>query len=54
MRRLEREQKQKQLEKAKPGLGNKYAKEKAMKDLERQSKSGNKVKVIQVRGHTDN
>ena len=31
-----------------PGLGNKYAKEKAMEELERQSKSGKAVNIIQV------
>ena len=44
-----KEQKEKLIEKMNPGLGNKYAKEKAMKDLEKQSKLGkSSVTVVKV------
>ncbi len=45
----QREKKEKLIEKMNPGLGNKYSKEKAMRDLEKQSKlqrSG--VTIIEV------
>ena len=45
----EKEKRQKLVEKLNPGLGNKYAKEKAMKDLEKQSKgTRSAVTVIKV------
>jgi U3 small nucleolar RNA-associated protein MPP10 len=47
-KRKEREQRQKMVEKLNPGLGNKYSKENAMKDLDKISKSGGPVTVIQV------
>ena len=44
-----KEQKEKLIEKMNPGLGNKYSKENAMKDLEKQSKLGKAgVTVVKV------
>ncbi len=50
-KQAQREKKKKLLEKMNPGLGNKYAKERAMKDLEKQSKQAKSgVTVVEVRG----
>ncbi|XP_064620641.1 U3 small nucleolar ribonucleoprotein protein MPP10-like [Lineus longissimus] len=45
-KRAEKERRQKMVEKLNPGLGNKYSKENAMKDLDKLSKSGGQVTVI--------
>lgn len=42
----EKEKREKLLAKIAPGLGNKYHKKEAMKELEKQSKSGKSVSVI--------
>lgn len=47
-RQKEREKRQKLLTKLHPGLGNKYSKEKAMKELEKSSKQDSSVKIIKV------
>ena len=44
----QREKKEKAIEKLAPGLGNKYAKQKALKELERQSKSSKGITVLKV------
>ena len=48
-KRKEKEQRQKLVEKLNPGLGNKYSKEKAMRELEKTSKGGKSVTVLKVR-----
>ncbi|XP_041362617.1 U3 small nucleolar ribonucleoprotein protein MPP10-like [Gigantopelta aegis] len=45
-RRLDKEKREKVVSRMNPGLGNKYSKEKAMKDLEKQSKLAKNVTVI--------
>lgn len=37
------------MEKLNPGLGNKYSKERALKELEKSSKSGSGVTMLKVR-----
>ncbi|XP_035666716.1 U3 small nucleolar ribonucleoprotein protein MPP10-like [Branchiostoma floridae] len=46
----EKEKKHKLVEKLNPGLGNKYAKKRAMEELEMQSKRGGKTKIIKDEG----
>ena len=48
-RQNEREKRQKLIEKLNPGLGNKYSKEKAMKQLEKESKMGHGVTLVKVK-----
>ncbi|XP_063432396.1 U3 small nucleolar ribonucleoprotein protein MPP10-like [Mytilus trossulus] len=45
-KRKEKNQREKLIEKLNPGLGNRYSKEKAQKELEKQSKSGKGVTMI--------
>jgi len=53
-RQRAKERKQQAIEKLRPGLGNKYAKEKAIKELEKQSKApGGKVTLIKDGGKSD-
>lgn len=47
-RQKERARREKLVQKLNPGLGNKYSKEKAMKELEKQSKAGKGVTMVQV------
>ncbi|XP_066273247.1 U3 small nucleolar ribonucleoprotein protein MPP10-like [Branchiostoma lanceolatum] len=49
-RNQEKEKKHKLVEKLNPGLGNKYAKQRAMEELEMQSKRGGKTKIIKDEG----
>ncbi|XP_078686007.1 U3 small nucleolar ribonucleoprotein MPP10-like isoform X2 [Branchiostoma floridae x Branchiostoma belcheri] len=50
-RRLqEKEKKHRLVEKLNPGLGNKYAKKRAMEELEKQSRRGGKTKIIKDEG----
>lgn len=44
----EKERREKLVEKLNPGLGNKYSKEKAKRELEKQSKMGKGVTMIEV------
>lgn len=52
-RAREREQRQKLVAKLKPGLGNKYSQEKAIHDLEKASKSTDKITLINSRDRKD-
>lgn len=45
----ERKKRQALVEKLNPGLGNKYSKERALKELEKSSKSGSGVTMLKVR-----
>lgn len=47
-RQKERARREKLVQKLNPGLGNKYSKEKAIKELEKQSKAGKGVTMVQV------
>ena len=44
-RQQEREKRERAIEKLQPGLGNKYSKEKAMRDLEKVTKNSNITEV---------
>lgn len=45
----EKKKRQALVEKLNPGLGNKYSKERALKELEKSSKSGSGVTMLKVR-----
>lgn len=47
-RQKEKNKRQKAVEKINPGLGNKYSKERALRELEKQSKTSSNVQLVQV------
>ena len=47
-RQKEKDKRQKLIEKLNPGLGNKYSKERAMRQLEKESQTGKGVTVVKV------